>query len=117
MRPRAISSFWITALIAAVDPPEGTFEEAPPWPPRPEKFHWPDEELSNTTCGLSRRNDLTWRLREKIRGIRSTPTDTALAVTNGAVPNAGSSAIDRSSIAIPPESSATLTRPTDTFRP
>ena len=86
-------------------------------PPRPEKFHWPDGELINMTWGSSSRNDSTCRLRETKSDIRSTPTLTDLAVTKGALLNAGSSAIDRSSSAIPPESSAVLMFPIDTLRP
>src|SRR5207244_8328544 len=64
--------------------------------PRLEKFHLPAGVRSRTICGRSSVRSVTCNVLLNTSGITSTPTLSPLAVTNGALPNAGSSAIARS---------------------
>src|SRR5207244_1797659 len=61
------------------------------------KFHLPAGVRSRTICGRSSVRSVTCNVLSNTSGITSTPTLSPLAVTNGALPNAGSSAIARSS--------------------
>src|SRR6516162_6734768 len=86
-------------------------------PPRLEKFHLPFEALSSVICGCSRVMSVTLSCLDVIRGMSSTPTFNDFAVTNGAVPNAGSSAIAILSAVTEPLRIDKLRFPTLTWRP
>src|SRR5579872_261976 len=60
---------------------------------------------------------VTLSLREKIKGVSSTPSLSCLARRKGEWLNAGSSAMDKSLAVIPPESSASLSSPSFTALP
>ena len=103
MRPFVMVTFCTRTLIAAAEPLAlGDAEVAP----RLEKFQSPDAVRISLIWGSSRRNDSTSRRRDRMSGIRSTPTATDLAVTNGLLLTAGLSAMVRFSSAIPAESHA-----------
>src|SRR5713101_2525961 len=85
--------------------------------PRLEKFHFPEAEWSRNISGRSSVRSVTWRVLEKISGITSTPTFSALARTNGSLLKAGSSAMERSSAETLPVRTERLRLPTLTWRP
>src|SRR5207302_9315306 len=86
-------------------------------PPRLEKFHLPAGVRSRTICGRSSVRSVTCNVLLNTSGITSTPTLSPLAVTNGALPNAGSSAIARSSAETLPERIESFRFPMVTFGP
>src|SRR5205823_7574323 len=85
--------------------------------PRLEKFHLPDEVRNRAICGRSSVRSVTCNVLLNTSGITSTPTLSALAVTNGALLNAGSSAIARSSAETLPVRIESFRFPIVTFRP
>src|SRR5438105_13795382 len=72
--------------------------------PRLEKFHLPDEVRNRAICGRSSVRSVTCNVLLNTSGITSTPTLSTLALTNGALRNAVSSAIERTSVETHPVS-------------
>ena len=85
--------------------------------PSVEKFHAPAAERRRITRGSCRRNDSTRRCFDVTSGSSAMPTRTARAVTNGVWPNAGSSAMARSSTTALPENTESEMCPIATSRP
>src|SRR6267143_1016933 len=108
-----------TDRFAGADDPE--FEGADAFlvalPPRLEKFHFPSEVFSKVISGWSSAMSVTRSSLEVIKGMISTPTFRDFAVTNGVVPNAGSSAIAMLSAVTVPVRRERLRLPTLTWRP
>src|SRR6266852_9902502 len=85
--------------------------------PRLEKFHFPEASRSKAISGLSSVISVTCSVLEKISGITSTPTFSALARMKGSLLKPGSSEIDRSSAETLPDKMERLRLPTLTSRP
>ena len=64
------------------------------FPPRLEKFHLPSAVFRSVICGCSSVISVTRISLEVMSGMTSTPTLRDFAVTNGVLPNAGSSAME-----------------------
>jgi hypothetical protein len=64
--------------------------------PTLEKFHRPEAERNKATCGFCSAIERMCTVREKISGMRSIPTSSDWARTNGAALKAGSSLTEMS---------------------